>query len=56
MSEKYEKFLPALEALCREHGIQIAVSGSDVLQIWPLKEGEAEVLVSDIEDKTEEMD
>lgn len=56
MSEKYDKFLPALEALCREHGVQIAVSGSDALQIWPLKENEAEVLASGIEDKTEEMD
>jgi hypothetical protein len=41
MSGKFDRFMEALEALCREHGCQIAPSGYDTIDIWDLQEGEA---------------
>lgn len=51
MSAKFEKFKEALEALCHEHGCQIAPSGYDTIDVWDLREGE-EPLYGGIVDET----
>ena len=33
MSAKFEKFVDALEALCREHGVQLSTSGYDLITV-----------------------
>ena len=51
-SQKARDFVGELEALCRKHSIQLAVSGYDFLQLWPLREGEDPVHAPCIEDRT----
>ena len=50
---KFDAFVSELKDLCRKHGVQIAVSGYDALQVWPLDNGESELYVNDLEDHTE---
>lgn len=38
LSPKAARFIDALRALCREHGVILAVSDYDALQVWPLEE------------------
>lgn len=50
MSEKCQKFIAALEALCLEHRVQLAVSGEDPLQVWDWEDGMESIHTPDIED------
>lgn len=52
MSKKFDEFTAALEALCRERRVQIAVSGYDSLQIWDLKDGGDPIYANGIQDET----
>jgi hypothetical protein len=51
-SQQAADFVGELEALCRKHGIQIAVSGYDSIQLWAIKDGEDPVYATCIEDMT----
>lgn len=42
MSKQYDDFIAALERLCLEHCVQIATSGYDTLQVWPMNDRETE--------------
>ena len=50
-SEKFRDFKIELEALCKKHGVQLATSTYDSIQVWDLDEGESSMF-SAIEDKT----
>ena len=50
---KYDAFVAALRDLCREHGVQLAPSEYDSLQVWDLEEGEDPIYQDRITDKTE---
>lgn len=52
MSKKCENFLRALDTLCREHGVVVATSGYDSLQVWDMGAGE-DPIYSVTEDMTE---
>ncbi len=52
INPNYENFLAALEALCKEHGVLIATSGYDMLQVWKLAEGEVPIHPKCIQDMT----
>jgi hypothetical protein len=49
---KYDKFVAALQQLCREHGVQLATSGYDSLQVWDLDPGDETIFAPGVEDKT----
>lgn len=53
MSDKAAKFILALQRLCREHNVQLAVSGYDALEVWDLRQGEDPVYSNSIEDRTQ---
>lgn len=50
---KFDTFVTALSALCREHGVQLAVSGYDSLQVWDLEKGDDPIHAAGVEDRTE---
>jgi hypothetical protein len=52
MSEKYDQFVKALEALCREHQVQLSISTYDTLDIWELRGEEHPIYASAIRDMT----
>jgi hypothetical protein len=52
MSEKYDKFVQALEALCREHRVQLSISTYDTLDVWELCGEEHPIYASAIRDMT----
>ena len=52
-SKKYDRFVAALRALCREHEVQLAPESYDLIQVWNLRPGENEIYEDHIEDKTE---
>lgn len=52
MSQKFDKFMSALESLCKEHQVQISVSRYDRLQVWDLRAGEGGIYAPDVEDRT----
>jgi hypothetical protein len=47
-------FLHELEGLCRQHGMQLATSGSDGVQVWRLGAHDHPLHVNGIEDRTSE--
>jgi hypothetical protein len=49
---KFDRFVAALEALCREHQVQLCTSGYDGLDVKDLAAGEEPVYCAGIEDKT----
>lgn len=54
--KKHKEFVLALRRLCREHDVQLAVSGYDALQVWDLRPGEDPICAPDIEDRTNARD
>lgn len=52
MTAKFDKFIGALEALCREHEVIICPNMYDSLQVWDAKKGESPIQSNGIEDKT----
>ena len=34
MSEKFDKFVKALDALCKEHDVFLTPSNYDILEVW----------------------
>lgn len=51
-SMKMTRFLDALRALCAEHQVILAASGSDSLQVWDARAGEPPLEFNGIEDCT----
>lgn len=51
MTAKFDAFKKALEALCVEHGVQLAPDKYDTLQVWDLSPGD-QPLPDDLEDQT----
>lgn len=45
------EFIKDLRRLCRRHCVQIAVSGYDVIQLWPLDRDEPEIHSNGIQGK-----
>lgn len=58
MSKKCENFLRALDTLCREHGVVVATSGYDSLQVWRMGTGEDPIysVVEDMIDDASDID
>jgi hypothetical protein len=54
MTAKYDKFIKALENLCRQHGVQIATSGYDAIGIWDLEDGRPPIYDNGLIDKTDD--
>lgn len=54
MSTQYDRFVEALEALCREHCVQLSVSEYDTLDVWELRGEDPPIYVSAIRDMTRE--
>lgn len=52
MSEQYDRFVEALEALCREHRVQLSVSEYDTLDVWELQGEDHPIYASAIRDMT----
>jgi hypothetical protein len=52
VSEKFDRFVQALEALCREHGCQIATSMYDGIEVGDLREGDEPIHSAGVEDCT----
>lgn len=54
MSQKvdFEKFEAELIALCEKHGVQLATSGYDSIEVWRRESGE-EPLYSGLVDRTQ---
>ena len=52
ISPKVEAFLKEIEKLCRKHGLCIAVSEYDAIQIWDLEPNDEPIHSVGIEDKT----
>lgn len=48
----FEKFKAELIALCEKHGVQLATSGYDSLDVWRLQPGD-EILYSGLVDMTQ---
>jgi hypothetical protein len=55
MTAKFDKFEEALRTLCREHGVMLASSGYEHLQVFDLRDGE-DPLYGGIEDETKPAD
>ena len=55
MTEKFDRFVVALEALCREHKVQLSTSMYDLLVARDLS-GDDEPLWGGVTDETEELD
>jgi hypothetical protein len=53
MSAKYDSFKAELIALCEKHGVQLATSGYDKIQVWNLEAGDSPIYGDDLEDKIE---
>ena len=51
-SRKCRDFLLALKRLCRQHNVQLSVSGYDGMEVWDLRPGEEPIHAAGIEDKT----
>lgn len=54
MSNQYDRFVEALEALCREHRVQLSVSQYDTLDVWELQGDDHPIYASAIRDMTTE--
>lgn len=54
MSNQYDRFVQALEALCREHRVQLSVSQYDTLDVWELQGDDHPIYTSAIRDMTTE--
>ncbi len=50
LTEKTLEFIKDIEAVCKKHGLQLAVSSDDNFQIWPLKDGDSCLYAPYIED------
>lgn len=53
--DRFDRFLLALDVLCREHDVQLAAEGYDRLEVWDLEAGEPTICggVERVVDKTE---
>lgn len=53
-SQQFTRFVAALRALCRQHGVVLSCSMYDTLQVWKAADPtlDSEVLPSGIEDRT----
>jgi hypothetical protein len=56
MSAKFDRFVAALEALCREHDVELCASECDYLQVWDLRPGSAPIAESLMQDRTRSSD
>lgn len=54
LGPKSAAFISELDALCRKHGVQLAASGSDGLDVWDLTD-ERTIWCAGIEDHTNEF-
>lgn len=54
-SPKGRAFLLALERLCRQHNVQLAVNGYDWLEVWDLRPGEDPLYAAGIRDRTKRI-
>jgi hypothetical protein len=41
--DRFDEFVEELRALCREHGVQLGVSGHDSILVFELDDGEDEI-------------
>jgi len=53
MSEKFDKFVTALNALCKEHGVFLSTTGYDALAVFDADEHDEGTEVDRIEDETQ---
>ena len=56
ISPEVAAFIAEIESVCRKHGMTLAASGHDSLQIWKLQEGDALLHFDGIVDRTQGED
>lgn len=56
ISPEAAAFLEEIESVCRKHGMTLAASGYDSLQVWKLQEGDALLHFDGIVDRTQGED
>lgn len=52
MTKKFDAFRVALEALCREHGVELASTGWEHIVVSDLREGDSPIYMDYLEDGT----